>query len=329
MQRAAGVKPSQAPPGVFDTIAAAMSDLPTRPAPLLLPIAVDLYLWLGARLSPLAVVDPLRRWVDEQQPAAVGEAQTLALTDVVAWLDRLGRTGDLAALAGWLVPSLLADAGAFDITPPGTRPVVFPPGALATVGLAALVLLLGVCGLMTFAAMLARIARGAPAVGVGFVRDSALAIVRFLGFVGLVVAVGLGVAVPATVVTAVFALFGVDLLPLLGAAAATVGLAAAVGLAFVTEAIVVADAGPLRAVSLSVGVVRRHPWPTVGLLLVLWTVLFILPGLVGRLTGSAPGTVLAIAAYAFVATGLALARVMFFADRLRAWRPDLVPPPPA
>ncbi len=137
------------------------------------------------------------------------------------------------------------------------------------------------------------------------------------------------VVVPAVVVGVVGLAVGFDVVPLLAAVLVPLGVAAAVCLAFVGDSIVVAEVGPLRAIALSFQVVRRNPWATLGLLLVLTVVSVSVHGLVARLAGTVPGLALAIAAYAFVATGLALARMQFFYDRLRRFRADLIPPLPS
>ena len=275
------------PPGVFETIAIAMSALLVQPLPLAFPLAVDLYLWGGARLSPAAVLDPFRRWL-----LARGGAET---AEPAEWLERAARTGDLAAIVGWFVPSFLAGADRAEHFAAWRRPSVDLGGAAPTLAVAGLLVLLGVWAAMMLAVLLARVVRGRALLGGRFLRASGLAAVRYLGFLALATLVLLGVA-------------------------------AAVALAFVGEAIVLAEVGPLRAIALSVGVVRRNPWPTLGLLLVWMTVSLSLPRLADRLTATAPGLALAVAAYAFVATGLVLARMQFFYDRLRRWRADAIPP---
>lgn len=322
MQRGASADKRTAPPGVFETIAIAMSALLVQPLPVALPVAVDLYLWAGPRLSPAALLEPLR-WLAAQDTANAG------LVEQVEQLEGLARTGDLATIVGWFVPSLLAVAGQADRFAPWQRPSIDLANVGLTLALAAGLILAGVAIAMTFTVMLGRVVRGVSPVGDRFARAAGLAAIRYLGFLALVLAVALAVVVPAAIAGAVLLLFGLDLLPLLVVAGAAGSIVAYVVFAFVGEAIVLAEVGPLRAIALSFGVVRRNPWATLGLLLVLVTVSAILPRLVGSWTTTAPGLAAAIAAYAFVATGLALARMQFFYDRLRRWRADLIPQPVA
>ena len=321
MQPVAGVGAQSAPPGVFETIAIAMSALLARPLPLAFPLAVDLYLWGGARLSPAGLLAPLGGWFARQDGA---EAAGLA-----DWLERLARTADLAAIVGWFVPSLLAGTNRADLFAAWPRPSVDLGGAALTVAVAGLLVLVGVVAAMTLAVMLARVVRDRSLLGDRFARASGIAALRYLSFLALTALALVVLVVPAAIVGAVFLLAGVNIMPLLGAALTIPAVAAAVALAFVGEAIVLAEVGPLRAIALSFGVVRRNPWPTVGLLIVLLIVSVTVPQMVGRLTETALGLAVAVAAYAFVATGLALARMQFFYDRLRHWRADLIPTPVA
>ena len=318
MQRGAGVEARSAPLGIFATIAAAVSVLLVQPLPLLLPVAVDLYLWAGPRLSPAAVTEPLRRWIAGQpgtEAAAVAEG-----------LATLGRSGDLAIVLGFFVPSIFGGGMPDGAVVPWRRPTFDPGDAASTLALALLLFLASVWGAMAFAWMLARVVRGRSPVGDRWLRASAVAAVRYLGFLALVVVAIAAVVVPSAIVGAVFLLVGLDVLPLLATLLIAPAIAAYVCLAFVGDAIAFAEVGPLRACALSFGVVRRNPWPSVGLLLVLLVASAGVARLFGQMAGSLPGAALAIVAYAFVATGLALARMQFFSDRLRRWRDDPIPP---
>ena len=322
MQRGAGVTARAAAPGIFETIATAMSALMVQPLPLVLPIVIDLYLWAGARLSPAAVAEPLRRWL-----LTAGNADRSQLTGAIDALDRLSRTGDLAAIVGWFLPSLLVDGGRPTGATSWSRASVHPGSPWLTIGLTLALLLVGVWGAMAFGVVLARLIRGRSLIGDRFVVASIQATLRYLGFLAMIVLAVGAILVPTAVVGGVLLFFGVAAAPLLVAVLIVPVLAAYVCLAFVGDAIVVAEVGPVRACMLSYGVVRRNPWAAVGLLLVVIIATGAVAQLAIRVAGDVPGLMLAIAGYAFVATGLALARMQFFYERLRRWRADLVPSP--
>lgn len=300
-----------APPGIFETIAAAVSALLLQPLPLALPAAVDLYLWAGPRLSPAALTDPLARVAAEQ---AGPEADALAsgVTAFAGW-------ADLGGLLGLFLPSVL---GLVETASPWSSPSL-EPSVLAGIGLVMLLLLVGLWGGMVLSTMLARMVRGAPPVGGGLLRASTVAAGRYLAFWALVLVAGGVAMIPAVMVGLLLTVVGLQGLLALGL---VVGVIVALALlAFVRDAIAFSAVGPLRACALSFGVVRRNPWPTVGLLLVTYVAAGGVGSIVARVAESPAATVVAALAYVFVVTSLEFARMRFFADRLRRWRPDLVP----
>ncbi len=319
MQRGAGVgsgaRPAKAP-GVFETIAAAASTLLVRPWLLLVPLALDLWLWLGPRLSPAAVAEPIGRWLTRSEaavPAAAAGEPGAGWFSPQDW----GATGDLADLVGAFVPALLTSIDRATLPELWPRPVVVPdPGPLAALALG--VIVLGVGGLMAFLTMLARVAGDEP-LDRGLLRRAGAATLRYLGFLGLALVVAVALAIPAGIAFALAELLlGVPAGLSLGLTVLPAALAASVLLAFTAEAIVLTGAGPLRAPLLSARLVRRHPWPALGLLLVVQTFVFGLPLVAGPLVETLPGLLLALPAAAFVATALALAKLRFFADRTEA-----------
>ena len=317
MQRRVGVERGGAPPGIFETIATSLSALLERPLLFAIPITLDLYLWGGVRLSPAALTEPLARWLDEQ-----GGADAEWMVDA---LGRLGATGDMMALIGWLVPTLVAAVDSDDLFELWSRPDVVPSNAWLVLALIPLLLLVAVGLGMVFGVTLAGVVRDRTLRPASLIRAAVLAAIRYVAFVALVVAVIAAVVVPAAIGSAIFLAVGVNVLPLLGTALALPAVVAAICLAFVGEAIILAEVGPLRAAYLSFGVVRRNVWPTIGMLAVLVIVTASLPRLFAAVTGTAPGLAVAVLGNAFVATGLALARMQFFYDRLRQWRADAIP----
>ncbi len=307
MQRAR-IEKGPAVPGVFATIAVAASALLAAPWPALLPAAFDAWFWQGPRLSPAALAEPAARFL--------GGVPGIdpALSDAIAgW----GEQGDLAALAGLFMPSLLAGADAAGFAALDARPAVAIAAAPAVV-LALLMLVLGVAGVMSFKTLLARVMTGTPLrdrrVGAEILRNAG----RYAAVLLLGLAVALAIALAAGVIVALAGLAGIDLLPVLTLLLSGAVMAGAVLVSFVAEAIVVAGSGPVAAVRLSVQVVLANLFPTLGLLLATWLAVFSLPQLLAPIGGNPAGLALAILVHAFVAAALALARLQFFADRYEA-----------
>ena len=320
MRRGADVELRSTPPGIFETIATAMSALLIQPLPFVVPVLVDLYLWGGVRLSPAAVVNPFRHWLLAQN--GVDATQLAGPLDT---LERLGRVGDLSTILGWFLPSLFVDGGRNGNAEIWRRPSIDPGRVAVTIIVALLLVLAGVWVAMLFAVMLARVVRGYSLLDIRLLKASGVATVRYLGFLALLaIAIGI-VLVPSAVVGVLFLLFSMEAIPVLVATLLVpLMIVAYVFLAFVGDAIVLVGVGPLRACSLSFGVVRRNVWASIGLLLVVVIASGAIARLAGYLAGDIPGVALAVAGYAFVATGLALARMQFFYDRLGRWRADLI-----
>lgn len=297
-----------APPGVFATIAVAASALIVAPWPALLPAALDAWLWQGPRLSPAAIAEPAAGFL-----AGMPGVDPAAAEAIAGW----GERGDLAALAGLFMPSLLAGADAAGFAALGTRPAAALGAAPAGV-LAVLMLVLGVVGVMGFKTLLARVMIGAPLRDRGVGREILRNAGRYAAVLLLGVGAALAVAVALGVVAALGGLAGINLLPLLTLLLSAAVMAGAVLVAFVAEAIIVAGAGPVAAVRLSARVVSTNLLPTLGLLLATWLALFSLPQLLGPIGGTPAGLALAILVHAVVAAALALARLQFFADRFEA-----------
>ena len=95
-------------------------------------------------------------------------------------------------------------------------------------------------------------------------------------------------------------------------------LFAIVHLFFAIAAIFVSGAGPLGAIQRSVGLVRRHLWPSVALMVLTWLILAGM-GRVWDLLASdlqSPyGVVLGILGNAYVASGLIAAGMVFYIQR--------------
>jgi hypothetical protein len=169
---------------------------------------------------------------------------------------------------------------------------------------------------MIFKTMLARVVAGQQVLDRAFPSQALGNGLRYLAFLGLATAAIVAIVVPSAALLALVGVMGANLLPLLGLALSIAIVVGTVLLAFVGEAIVLTGAGPWQAVRTSAGIVRAHTLPTVGLLLVLWVALASLPPLLAPLGANTLGIALAVLLYAFIATGLAIGRMVFVKERL-------------
>ncbi len=318
MERGASARMHGKPPGILETFADAFSALLVNPLPVLLPILVDAYLALGPRVSPAALTAPLARWIAAQAQAAGPDLASLGVSpaDYAAQIAGVGQRADLVAAIGWLVPSLLAGVDRVGLAGAGHRATVTPASAGLVIALWAAFILIGITLVMLYRVLLARATRGDPLIDATLPAAALRATGRYVAFLALLVGAALVAGIPAGVLLGVVSLVSADLASLVGLLIVSAVIIVSITIAFVAEAIALADAGPIEAIRISRGVVRHNTWPALGLIFLSWLALFILPDILARFTASGPGLAIAVAVYAFVATGVALARMQFLRDRL-------------
>lgn len=299
-------------PGIIDTIAAGMSAVVAHPFLLAVPALVDLYLWLGVRLSPAALTSALGRLV--LQTNAQDKAR------LVDDLRTMGQTSDLTSTISVLVPSVVAGVDRSRVVSVWTR-TTWGPGSWWLVCLLALgLIVVGAAVSMFYRVPLAYAVRGAHGSVGALARATLKAWLRFLALAAVVVALCLLIGGPALIVAGLFQLAGINILPLLTLFVLLPAAWAAIYLYFAIDAIVVSEVGPFRAIYLSFNVVRRNFWPTVGFAFVAFLISTGLSQIWVLFLRTTPGLLFAVLANAFVGTGLTLASMMFYFDRLRRWR---------
>ena len=295
---------------VIDALSAGFGALGRSPGWALIPVAVDILLWLGPRLSPRPLV--VRAFEDlsrlSTRLAAEGAADALEAWRQAA--EQAGSVNLLGLITWWQVPTVI---GPRPVPSPWPVPTIavesWPLGLGLTVGVALAGLLLAAVYLGGLASALRG---GAPGSFVAF---------ALRGWGRLTVLVLLGLA--ALAVTAVPVLILVAVLNLISPALAeAVTLLWAIGLVwvniylfFVHPAMFVSDIGPVEAVKASVGLVRRNFWPAMGLILLFYLISFGMSIIWNALMAGWAGVLLAVAGNAVVASGLILGTMVFYKDR--------------
>jgi hypothetical protein len=313
------------PTGVIETLSAGYAALNRHLWVLILPVVVDLLLWLGPHVSVSPLVDPAVTHATEwTRQVALGPRRSArnvqmatGLEDTRQWL--IGHADDLNALdlLVWSplgLPSAAPDAG----TTGELRFVTAWPQGLGILG-ASLAggLLLGAW----FYGGLAAASTGARLDPLRAGRRAPRAVLRVLGLVGALLGVGLLLGLPVVLLVAFTALVSPPV-AVLGSLLLGVALVfAALHLFFAVPAIVVSNVGPLAAIQRSVGLVRRHRWSSLALIGLTWLILAGMARVWDLLAGSlvAPyGTALGIVGNAYIASGLIAAGMIFYSERVQA-----------
>ncbi len=310
MQRPTQAKPD-ARPRIVDLIAEGLSLAVARPWLLLIPILIDLFIWVGVKIEPRALMSSLVNLVEE---TSIDDSE-----EIISSLNDLA-SANLSQLVAIFVPSTLSGVARSDIYQIADQRI-WAPGSSGLVLLVALGLIVaGSLLSMVYTVPIANAILGRRQGPVALVRAIARAWGRLILFLALVVGAVFALLIPIALMSAIFAplqaLF--TLLVTLGA------LAALFYLYFVFDAIVVANVGPVTAIRYSVAVVSRNVRSAIGLILATLLLTTGLPAITESFIDDLPGLIIAVLLQAFIATGATAASMFFFVDRLRQWRPELV-----
>jgi hypothetical protein len=314
----------EAPPtGVIETLSAGYAAVNRQPWVLLLPVLLNVFLWLGPRVSYSPLVDPVVTDATEwTRQVAFGPRRVVRNPEVISQLDQtrqlvITHTDDVNGLSA-LTWGPLALPNISSLPSNGSDEPAFvtawPDGLILLGACAALGLLLG----GWFYGGLAVASTGAKGGAVTAGRNVPRAVLDVLGLVVILLGAGVVLGLPVLLLIGFTALVSPPV-AVLGSIMLAVGaLFAIVHLFFAVDAIFVSNAGPLSAIQRSVVVVRRHLWQSVALILLTWLILAGMDRVWDVLASSVQtpyGVVLGILGNAYVASGLIAAGMIFYTQR--------------
>lgn len=318
--------------GVLEAIAHGLSLVLVRPYLIVLPIIVDLFIWLGVQISVKPLTTSLDHFMRDYGGASGPEAA-----------DQISKAGEwlrLNDLIGFFVPSifsglpketsinwlvlLLAPAltngidrkSVFGHHENGPWHVWVPPHTVGVVTIGAGLMLLSTVLLVLFRVPIARVVRGRRVIHRGTPRELTMMWLSVVGLVLLAIFAVAIVMVPVMVLVLVSLLLGTGAASLL--AIVLIGLfgMAAVYFFFVLDAILLFRLWPFDAARLSYRVVRGRFGECLRFAL---TCAFIQTGLLqvwNVLIKSPPGIVFSLVGNAFIGAGIVAASMIFFSDRI-------------
>ena len=323
--------------GVIDAIAEGCFAVARKPWVLLPLMLLDSLYWLGGRLSAaplLPVPIALLEWSQRQNAAALdpsGQSNPGAteVANQIAQLREVGGQVDLLGVLSVGQNPLLPQLSNGDIGRPwGVGVIDLGSGWLTLLCIFGL-LLLGLLWLALTLAIVGMLVREEPLVPGVLARRIATFWVRLLVLGLVLVGASIFLGVPLAILAGLLTLLGLNpTVPLL-----MLFFPLLLGWLFLsrtTDAIAVSDAGPLRAIKLSVLVVRRNFWAMLRLSAAGWLISLGFPIAWAYLARQAGGVPLAVVGSAFLNTGLLAAAMIFYRDCLAAIEhpPKVVPQPP-
>lgn len=299
------------PPSLVDTLGTGFRALNRALPALLVPLVLDLWYWLGPRMSIHPLVDWLRRLVDPETWQLMRDRLgPELLTDRLFDLKLSGRIE--GQLPFWRRMYTLETVTAA----PPVAPAIWSIGNFGTLFATVLALNL-VLTLLTaiYLLPLADIVRGAP-VQRRWSRRILRAWLAQLGVLAIVLALLIIVGIPLVTLASVVA----TVAPAAGSFLSVLAMALLLWIVFTAsfayDAIVLNDAGPISALLASLLIIRRSFWGAVGLYLLNFFILAGLNIIWQGLMGSIPGLLVAMLTSAYVGAGLAAAHLVFYRDRL-------------
>ncbi|MBI2303417.1 MAG: hypothetical protein HYU86_01540 [Chloroflexi bacterium] len=285
--------------GIIDTISTGFAVIGRRPWLFLLPLALDLLLLWGPRVSMAPLVEPLAMATPTDNTANE-EANLQPVLNALANANLLG-------ILNWQLPSLTktlalsSDAPLVDVTS-------FP--ALAGLVAGFWGLSLGVASLYLTA--LAMSAQGQALSLTPFLSASLLGARRLLLFFLILFGAGLLLGVPAAFVVAGLSQFSPPLASLLALSALVMVLLSMVYLFFTDEAIFLGNLDARRAIADSFQLVRTHFWPALAFFLLTQLIMVGTPLIWRIILPYRWGGIVAIAGHVYIGTGMAAAAMVFY-----------------
>jgi hypothetical protein len=296
--------------GVIETISAGFAVLNRRLLVLLIPVALDVYFWLGAQVS----FAPFFRLVrgELSRFAALLNDDPRAQEQLVVQMQNADMRSVLA-LADFipsLVPQLLESGR---IVSERVIAVNSPPGMI---GWFAAINLVALLVSSVFLTLLAAGVRQEHYSLLQYARRSLTAAAGIGGYLLALLGVGVLVGVPL----ALGVLAQAQVVPVLAMLLLFSGFILAFWLyiytGFAVEAVVISRVGPLRAIRMSIWVVRHALLSTVALVVLIGVVMGGMSVVLSMLVVNVWGLLLAILGNAYIGSGLAAARMIFFRERL-------------
>ena len=322
--------------GVNETVASGLSLPLARPWLLIVPILLDLMLWMGMQIPITRITAPL---ADEMIDRG-GENGELAADQITL----IGETFRLNDVIGSLLPSVFAGLSRDNVF--NLMMVTFAPGlssgidrrdlpdvwssALGSIsdpGSIGSILGLGLLFFLvsTFLTVSWRVPLAlsvirksmSPGEVTRFVLRSWI---RFIALIALLAIAALVVIVPVIIVAGILLVMQINLAALVSIFLVMLGTLVAIYARFVLESIIVNDIGPLGALKRSALISQTFFGATVRFSIVAMLIATGALRLWDVMISSPPGLPVAIVVNSFLGTGIAIATMMFFHDRDRLIR---------
>lgn len=319
--------------GVIDTIADAVTFVIQRPWLMIVPIVIDLVVWLVIRVSMGPMIDNLIRLMETSQVEGSAEIieQIRANSDQVFVSDYMGAfiptllTGmPLDTLMGILMLFVAPDGFGVlrtDLYEPWQNGLVdtFVPDSAGMVSLIWLgSFAVSSVALVLFRVPIVRAIRGTRPTSLG--KELVRSWFNFVFYLILLVVIAVAALIPLAMLTALVPILGLSGAFLTSFALLVFGGILGVYTFFAVDAMLVHRTSPINGFRMSYAVGRAYFGEVVRFALTSLFIMLATLRLWSELAGSAPGMIVSLIGSAFIGTVLAAASLFFYTDRFRLVR---------
>lgn len=325
--------PNGAAAGVIDTIADAVTFVLQRPWLIVIPIVIDLILWLFLRMTLGPVLDNIIRLMESSQ--VEGSDQ------IISQLEQFGGQIMITDYLGAFVPTLLTGMSLDTImgilmlfvAPDGfgvPRSEIYEPwqnGLINTIvpesAIAVPLTLLGVVfvssvAMVAFRVPIVRSIRGTRPTSL--IREMARSWVNFVLYLLLLLVFGAAAFVPLAIMSALVPILGLSVAFLSSFALLIFGGMLGVYSLFAVDAMLVHRSSPINGFRMSFAVGKAFFGQVARFAITCIFVMLATLRLWSELAGSAPGFIISLVGSAFIGTVLAAASTFYYTDRFRLVR---------
>ena len=314
--------------GIIDTLSAGFSAVNRRLWVIAIPVFLDLFLWLGPKLTAAGPVQRFFGFYGDLSTRSSSEliGQIMSSPDQVEAATQIAKLGEdfrdvnFFNVMAWQSPSLIlsqlgnAPAGLLN------SPVWNINRGMILVGL---ILGMALLSLVIQSAYLSTIVQGIRAGEADLqplTKRIAVNWVRLLAYCALILGMVLFLGIPVMLVIGLVGMVSPAIASLMSGLLLAIALWTALYMFFAVAAMFVSDVDPVRGVWYSLGVVRRHFWSAFGLIILVLVIRFGMAKIWGLTLGNPMGVITAILGHAYVEAGLAAASMIFFRDRFLIWQ---------
>lgn len=319
--------------GVIDTIADAVTFVIQRPWLMIVPIVIDLILWLVFRVTMGPLLDNLIRLMETSQVEGSAEI-----------IEQLRENGDQVMIGDYLgafVPTLFTGMSLDTImgilmmfvAPDGfgiPRSDIYEPwqnGLVDTIvpssaGMVTLIwlgsMLVSSIAMIVFRVPIVRAVRGTKPVSLG--AEMARGWINFVMYLALLVVIAMISLVPLALLAALVPVLGISAAFLTSFALLIFGGMLGVYSLFAVDAMLVHRTSPINGFRMSIAVGRAYFGQVARFALTSLFIMLATLRLWSELSGTAPGFIVSLFGSAFIGTVLAAASLFFYTDRFRLVR---------